>query len=43
MPGSVHSMAVQKKQCVIPPSQGPLSTRTIESQSKRNRYEKTEG
>ncbi|XP_005477388.1 ensconsin isoform X5 [Oreochromis niloticus] len=43
MPGSVHSMAVQKKQCVIPPSQGPLSTRTIESQRKRNRYEKTEG
>ncbi|XP_063355918.1 ensconsin isoform X3 [Pelmatolapia mariae] len=42
MPGSVHSMAVQKKQCVIPPSQGPLSTRTIESQRKRNRYEKTE-
>ncbi|XP_006798782.1 ensconsin isoform X2 [Neolamprologus brichardi] len=42
MPGSVHSMAVQKKQCVIPPSQGPLSTRTIESQRKRNRYKKTE-
>ncbi|XP_029900998.1 ensconsin-like isoform X2 [Myripristis murdjan] len=36
MPGSVPSMAVQKKQSVTPPSQGPLSTYTIESQRKRN-------
>ncbi|CAJ1074492.1 ensconsin-like isoform X1 [Xyrichtys novacula] len=34
MPGSIPSMAVQKKS-VIPPSQGPLSTRTIESQNKK--------
>ncbi|XP_034000264.1 MAP7 domain-containing protein 2 isoform X3 [Trematomus bernacchii] len=38
MPGSKASMAVQKKH--IPPSQGPLSTRTIESQRKRNASEK---
>uniref|UniRef100_A0AAQ5ZVZ3 Ensconsin-like n=1 Tax=Amphiprion ocellaris TaxID=80972 RepID=A0AAQ5ZVZ3_AMPOC len=36
MPGSIPSMAVQKKQSVIPPSQGPLSTRTIQSQRKGN-------
>ncbi|XP_030574377.1 ensconsin isoform X3 [Archocentrus centrarchus] len=41
MPSSVPSMAVQKKQSVIPPSQGPLSTRTIESQRKGNRFERT--
>ncbi|XP_070835040.1 ensconsin-like isoform X1 [Chaetodon trifascialis] len=40
MPGSIPSMAVQKKS-VIPPSQGPLSTRTIESQRKRNGPERT--
>ncbi|XP_044022864.1 ensconsin-like isoform X3 [Siniperca chuatsi] len=40
MPGSKPSMAVQKKS-VIPPSQGPLSTRTIESQRKRNGFERT--
>ncbi|XP_028420924.1 ensconsin [Perca flavescens] len=34
-------MAVQKKHCDIPPSQGPLSTRTIESQKKRNGFERT--
>ncbi|XP_028251423.1 ensconsin isoform X4 [Parambassis ranga] len=39
MPGLVPSMAVQKKQ--IPPSQGPLSTRTIQSQRKGVRSEKT--
>ncbi|XP_034076504.1 ensconsin-like isoform X3 [Gymnodraco acuticeps] len=38
MPGSKASMAVQKKH--IPPSQGPLSTRTIESQRKSNASEK---
>ncbi|KAI9537774.1 hypothetical protein NQZ68_022436 [Dissostichus eleginoides] len=38
MPGSKASMAVQKKH--IPPSQGPLSTQTIESQRKRNASEK---
>ncbi|XP_029973340.1 ensconsin [Salarias fasciatus] len=37
IPGSIPSMAVQKKQSVVPPSQGPLSTRTIESQRKGNR------
>ncbi|XP_070776612.1 ensconsin-like [Enoplosus armatus] len=36
MPGSKPSMAVQKKQSAIPPSQGPLSTRTIEAQRKGN-------
>ncbi|CAG5866706.1 unnamed protein product [Menidia menidia] len=41
MPGSVPSMAVQKKQSVIPPSQGPLSTRTIKSQRVGNRLERT--
>ncbi|XP_017277026.1 ensconsin isoform X2 [Kryptolebias marmoratus] len=41
MPGSVPSMAVQKKQGVIPPSQGPLSTRTIESQRVGNRSDGT--
>ncbi|XP_034530534.1 ensconsin-like isoform X1 [Notolabrus celidotus] len=40
MPGSIPSMAVQKKS-VIPPSQGPLSTRTIENQKKRNGSERT--
>ncbi|XP_074548723.1 ensconsin isoform X2 [Halichoeres trimaculatus] len=40
MPGSIPSMAVQKKSA-IPPSQGPLSTRTIESQRKRNGSERT--
>ncbi|XP_022059955.2 ensconsin-like isoform X2 [Acanthochromis polyacanthus] len=39
MPGSIPSMAVQKKQSVVPPSQGPLSTRTIQSQRKGNRAE----
>ncbi|XP_026195203.1 ensconsin isoform X2 [Anabas testudineus] len=39
MPGSIRSMAVQKKQSVIPPSQGPLSTRTIESQRRGNGFE----
>ncbi|XP_008285683.1 ensconsin isoform X2 [Stegastes partitus] len=39
MPGSIPSMAVQKKQSVVPPSQGPLSTRTIQSQRKGNRTE----
>ncbi|KAL7380388.1 hypothetical protein ABVT39_017033 [Epinephelus coioides] len=34
-------MAVQKKHSGIPPSQGPLSTRTIESQRKKNGYERT--
>ncbi|XP_042357419.1 ensconsin isoform X3 [Plectropomus leopardus] len=42
MPGSKPSMAVQKKHSDIPPSQGPLSTRTIESQRKRNGSEKTD-
>nr|XP_020483514.1 ensconsin-like isoform X1 [Labrus bergylta]XP_020483521.1 ensconsin-like isoform X1 [Labrus bergylta] len=44
MPGSIPSMAVQKKS-VIPPSQGPLSTRTIEkgSQKKGNASERTGG
>lgn len=37
MPGSISSMAVQKKQSVVPPSQGPLSTRTIQSQRKGNK------
>ncbi|XP_063765750.1 ensconsin-like isoform X2 [Eleginops maclovinus] len=41
MPGSKASMAVQKKHSDIPPSQGPLSTRTIESQRKRNASEKS--
>ncbi|XP_051251869.1 ensconsin isoform X3 [Dicentrarchus labrax] len=41
MPGSISSMAVQKKQSVIPPSQGPLSTRTVESQRKGNGSERT--
>ncbi|XP_040915823.1 ensconsin-like isoform X4 [Toxotes jaculatrix] len=41
MPGSIPSMAVQKKQSVIPPSQGPLSTRTVESQRKGNAFERT--
>ncbi|XP_032356732.1 ensconsin isoform X2 [Etheostoma spectabile] len=34
-------MAVQKKHCDIPPSQGPLSTRNIESQQKRNGFKRT--
>lgn len=33
-------MAVQKKQSAIPPSQGPLSTRTIKSQRKTNTLER---
>ncbi|XP_074517036.1 uncharacterized protein map7a isoform X3 [Sebastes fasciatus] len=41
MPGSKPSMAVQKKHSDVPPSQGPLSTRTIESQKKRNGSERT--
>nr|XP_015824961.2 ensconsin isoform X5 [Nothobranchius furzeri] len=41
MPGSVPSMAVQKKQSVIPPSQGPLPTRTIESHRTGNKSENT--
>ncbi|XP_026159082.1 ensconsin isoform X2 [Mastacembelus armatus] len=41
MPGSIPSMAVQKKQSVIPPSQGPLSTRTTGSQRKGTRFERT--
>uniref|UniRef100_A0A3B3UTR9 Microtubule-associated protein 7a n=1 Tax=Poecilia latipinna TaxID=48699 RepID=A0A3B3UTR9_9TELE len=31
MPGSIPSMAVQKKQSVVPSSQGPLSTSTIDT------------
>ncbi|KAF3700951.1 Ensconsin Epithelial microtubule-associated protein of 115 kDa [Channa argus] len=42
MPGSIPSMAVQKKQSVIPPSQGPLSTRTIVSQRKGNGFERAQ-
>ncbi|XP_029349022.1 ensconsin-like [Echeneis naucrates] len=38
MPGSQAIMAVQKS--VIPPSQGPLSLCTIESQRKKNGFEK---
>ncbi|XP_069016741.1 ensconsin isoform X1 [Embiotoca jacksoni] len=38
MPGSVRSMAVQKKS-VIPPSRGPLSTRTVERQKQGRRAE----
>uniref|UniRef100_A0A1A8SJJ4 Microtubule-associated protein 7 n=2 Tax=Nothobranchius rachovii TaxID=451742 RepID=A0A1A8SJJ4_9TELE len=41
MPGSVPSMAVQKMQSVIPPSQGPLPTRTIESHRTGNKSENT--
>ncbi|KAM4723685.1 uncharacterized protein map7a isoform 4-T4 [Anableps anableps] len=41
MPGSIPSMAVQKKQSVIPPSQGPLSTCTIERQRVGSRCEGT--
>eukprot|EP00064_Thunnus_orientalis_P012953 superscaffoldBa00002049_g12989 len=41
MPGSIPSMAVQKKQSVIPPSQGPLSKHAIESQRKGNGFERT--
>ncbi|CAN9502365.1 unnamed protein product [Ophioblennius macclurei] len=33
-------MAVQKKQSVVPPSQGPLSTRTIENLRKGNRSQR---
>ncbi|XP_047467925.1 ensconsin-like isoform X2 [Mugil cephalus] len=40
MPGSIPSMAVQKKQSVIPPSQGPIPTRTVEIQRRGNRTEK---
>ncbi|XP_014824443.1 PREDICTED: ensconsin-like isoform X1 [Poecilia mexicana] len=39
MPGSIPSMAVQKKQSVVPPSQGPLSTSTIDSQRVGHRPE----
>ncbi|XP_032403652.1 ensconsin isoform X4 [Xiphophorus hellerii] len=41
MPGSIPSMAVQKKQTVVPPSQGPLSTSAIESQRVGHRPEGT--
>ncbi|XP_068578020.1 ensconsin isoform X1 [Cebidichthys violaceus] len=41
MPGSKASMAVQEKHSDIPPSQGPLSTRTVNSQKKRNGFERT--
>ncbi|XP_034713794.1 ensconsin isoform X2 [Etheostoma cragini] len=34
-------MAVQKKHCDIPPSQGPLPTRSIKSQQKRNGFKRT--
>ncbi|XP_059209885.1 ensconsin [Centropristis striata] len=43
MPGSKPSMAVQKKHSDIPPSRGPLSTHTIDSQKKKNRLERTGG
>lgn len=53
IPGSVRSMAVQKKQgvippsvippSVIPPSQGPLSARTTDSRRVGNRSERTRG
>ncbi|XP_054913343.1 ensconsin isoform X2 [Poeciliopsis prolifica] len=41
MPGSIPSMAVQKKQSVVPPSQGPLSTSTVQSQRVGHRPEGT--
>ncbi|XP_008310490.1 ensconsin isoform X2 [Cynoglossus semilaevis] len=41
MPGSVSSMAVQKRQSVIPPSQGPFSPRTAESHRRENGWERT--
>ncbi|XP_043998474.1 ensconsin isoform X3 [Gambusia affinis] len=41
MPGSIPSMAVQKKQSAVPPSQGPLSTSTIKSQRVGHRPEGT--
>ncbi|XP_047193734.1 ensconsin-like isoform X1 [Scophthalmus maximus] len=41
MPASRPSMAVQKKQSVIPPSQGPLSRRIIDGQRKGNGSERT--
>ncbi|KAK9534082.1 hypothetical protein VZT92_009155 [Zoarces viviparus] len=41
MPGSKASMAVQEKHSDIPPSQGPLSTRTVSSQKKRNGFERS--
>ncbi|XP_019133452.2 ensconsin [Larimichthys crocea] len=40
MPGSIPSMAVQKKQSVIPSSQGPLSSRSVESKRKGNGSER---
>lgn len=43
MPGSVSSMAVQKRQSVIPPSQGPFSPRTAESHRRENGWERTGG
>ncbi|XP_038155466.1 ensconsin isoform X2 [Cyprinodon tularosa] len=43
MQSSIRSMAVQKKQSEIPPSQGPLSTCTIESQRAGSRSEGTGG
>lgn len=43
MPGSIPTMAVQKKQSVIPPSQGPLSSRTVDSQKKRSQFEAASG
>ncbi|KAM6917378.1 ensconsin [Lycodopsis pacificus] len=41
MPGSKASMAVQEKHSDIPPSQGPLSTRTVNSQKKRTGFERS--
>uniref|UniRef100_G3PC54 Ensconsin-like n=1 Tax=Gasterosteus aculeatus aculeatus TaxID=481459 RepID=G3PC54_GASAC len=43
MPGSKPSMAVQDKHSDVPPSQGPLSARIINSQSKRNGFNKRTG
>ncbi|TKS86963.1 Ensconsin Epithelial microtubule-associated protein of 115 kDa [Collichthys lucidus] len=40
MPGSIPSMAVQKKQSVIPSSQGPLSSRSVDSKRKGNGSER---
>ncbi|XP_056282560.1 ensconsin-like isoform X2 [Pseudoliparis swirei] len=40
MPGSKASMAVQETHRDTPPSQGPRSTRSTESQKKRNGYER---
>jgi len=43
MPGSKASMAVQETHRDTPPSQGPRSTRSTESQKKRNGYERAGG